>query len=276
VVRFRFLLQPNWVLLTLVVFVFAGACYWILAPWQFSRNADQQARNSALSASFTSKPVPLDQLVPADTEPTSAMTWRLVTMTGDYVPSGEAMARLRTVRGEPAFEILTPFRLTDGRNVLVDRGCQSPQDGKSVPSYPATPTGRVTVVTRVRSDEPVDKRATFLDSGKRQVYTVNSATVGKAAGLRISPGYFQLAEKQPGVVNALPLPQLDDGPYFSYALQWIIFGTMALFGLGYFSWREARPGGTLDTSTKPKRKSVAEILAEDEALEREEARSAAT
>lgn len=270
--RFRFLLQPNWLMLTLVVFVFAAACYSILAPWQFSRNADQQAQNAALTASFTSKPVPVEQLVPAGTEPSSNAVWRMVTMTGTYEPAGEAMARLRTVQGEPAFEIITPFRLTDGRTVLVDRGYQPPEAGKSVPDYTSPPTGRVTIAARAQADEPADKRPTFLDTGRRQIYSINSGTVAQATGMKIDPGYFQLDVNQPGVVNAaLPLPQLDDGPYFSYALQWIIFGSMALFGWGYFSWREARPGGALDNADKPKRKSVAEILADDEARDREEA-----
>ncbi|MBB5891559.1 SURF1 family protein [Kutzneria kofuensis] len=273
--RFRFLLQPNWLLLTAVVFVFAAACYAILAPWQFSRNADQQAQNTALTSSFTSKPVPLDQLVPAGTEPSSKAVWRLVTMTGTYEPAGEAMARLRTVQGEPAFEIVTPFRLTDGRTVLVDRGYQPPEAGKSVPDYAAAPKGQVTITARAQADEPADKRPTFLDSGRRQIYSINSGTVAQAANMKIDPGYFQLDANQPGVVKgALPLPQLDDGPYFSYAIQWLIFGSMALFGWGYFTWREARPGGALDNSDKPKRKSVAEILAEDEAREREEAAAA--
>jgi cytochrome oxidase assembly protein ShyY1 len=271
-VRFRFLLQPNWLMLTLVVFVFAAACYSILAPWQFSRNADQQAQNAALTASFTSKPVPVEQLVPAGTEPSSNAVWRMVTMTGTYEPAGEAMARLRTVQGEPAFEIITPFKLTDGRTVLVDRGYQPPEAGKSVPDYASPPTGRVTISARAQADEPADKRPTFLDTGRRQIYSINSGTVAQATGMKIDPGYFQLDVNQPGVVNAaLPLPQLDDGPYFSYALQWIIFGSMALFGWGYFSWREARPGGALDNADKPKRKSVAEILADDEARDREEA-----
>lgn len=271
-VRFRFLLQPNWLLLTAVVFVFAAACYAILAPWQFSRNADQQAQNIALTSSFTSKPAPLDQLVPAGAEPSSKAVWRLVTMTGTYEPAGEAMARLRTVQGEPAFEIVTPFRLTDGRTVLVDRGYQPPEAGKSVPDYAAAPEGQVTITARAQADEPADKRPTFLDSGRRQIYSINSGAVAQAANMKIDPGYFQLDANQPGVVKgALPLPQLDDGPYFSYAIQWLIFGSMALFGWGYFTWREARPGGALDNSDKPKRKSVAEILAEDEAREREEA-----
>ncbi|EWM13846.1 SURF1 family protein [Kutzneria sp. 744] len=274
--RFRFLLQPNWLLLTLVVFVFTAACYAVLAPWQFSRNADQQAQNSALTSSFTSKPVPLDSLVPAGVEPSGQAVWRLVTMTGRYEPAGETMARLRTVQGEPAFEIVTPFRLTDGRTVLVDRGHEAPQAGRSVPTYLAPPTGQVTITARAQDDEPADKRPSFLDTGKRQIYSINAATVATATGVHLDPGYYQLDQNQPGVVagGAIPLPQLDDGPYFSYAIQWLIFGSMALFGWGYFTWREARPGGALDNTdkpAKPKRKSVAEILAEDEALEREQA-----
>ena len=272
--RFRFLLQPNWLMLTVVVFVFAAACYSILAPWQFSRNADQQAQNAALTASFTSPPVPVGQLVPAGAEPSGKAVWRLVTMTGSYEPAGETMARLRTVQGEPAFEIVTPFRLTDGRTLLVDRGYEPPQAGKSVPTYVAPPAGQVTITARAQVDEPADKRPSFLDTGKRQIYSINAGTVAQATGVRLDPGYYQLTQNQPGMVQgggAIPLPQLDDGPYFSYALQWIIFGTMALFGWGYFSWREARPGGALDNSEKPKRKSVAEILAEDEARDREEA-----
>ena len=265
-VRFRFLFQPNWLLLTLVVFVFAAACYALLAPWQFSRNAEQQAQNSALTSSFTSKPVPLDQLVPAGAEPSGNAVWRLVTMTGTYQPAGEAMARLRTVQGEPAFEIVTPFKLTDGRTVLVDRGHESPQAGRSVPEYLAPPTGQVTITARAQHDEPADKRPTFLDTGKRQLYSINAGTVAAATGVRLDPGYYQLDANQPGVVKggAIPLPQLDDGPYFSYAIQWLIFGSMALFGWGYFSWREARPGGALDNvdqgtadkPAKPKRKSA--------------------
>lgn len=275
--RFRFLLQPNWLMLTVVVYVFAAACFTILAPWQFSRNADQQAQNAALTASFTSKPVPVEQLVPAGAEPSSNAVWRLVTLTGSYQPAGEAMARLRTVQGEPAFEIITPFKLTDGRTVLVDRGYEPPQAGKSVPTYVAPPTGEVTLTARAQADEPADKRPSFLDTGKRQIYSINAGTVAEAAGVKIDPGYYQLDVNQPGVVKgggAIPLPQLDDGPYFSYALQWIIFGSMALFGWGYFSWREARPGGALDNSDKPKRMSVAEILAEDEARDRAEAAAA--
>jgi hypothetical protein len=50
----------------------------------------------------------------------------------------------------------------------------------------------------------------------------------------VDSGYLQLVDNQPGGVGVLPLPDSDSGPFLSYAWQWLTFGAMALFGLGYF------------------------------------------
>ena len=84
---------------------------------------------------------------------------------------------------------------------------------------------------------------------------------------------------QPGVLSPLPLPQLDSGPFFSYALQWIAFGIMAPLAIGYLIYNELRPspelaGGEAQTSQRPGRRrkmSVAEAVAEEERREREQA-----
>jgi cytochrome oxidase assembly protein ShyY1 len=78
--------------------------------------------------------------------------------------------------------------------------------------------------------------------GHRQVYAISTRTVGAATGVRLEPGYVQLMDGSPGTLSALPLPQLDPGPSFAYALQWIAFGTMAPIGLIYLAWREASLG----------------------------------
>ncbi|GDY33115.1 SURF1 family cytochrome oxidase biogenesis protein [Gandjariella thermophila] len=271
--RFRFLLRPGWLALTLAVLLFAAACYTILAPWQFRRNAERVAQNAAVSSSLRTAPVPLDRLVSGSGEP-AAVEWRPVTMTGHYLPSGEALARLRTVQGEPAYEVLTPFQLQRGGVVLLDRGYVRPVGDVSIPAFAAPPGGEVTVSARVRQDEP-DNRPAFDRDGHRQVYAVNSAIVGQAAGLAIRPGYFELLADQPGVLNPLPLPQLDSGPFFSYALQWIAFGTMAILAWIYFTWRELQPGGVLTEHPAPsRRRSVAEMIAEEEAAERAERQAA--
>lgn len=266
----RFLLRPGWLALTVVVFTFAICCYTLLAPWQFRRDNEQVTQNNALTASFTAKPAPVAQLLPPGTKPDKNTEWHLVSITGTYLPSAEVVARLRTVQGEGAYEVLTPLRATDGTVYLIDRGYVGLSSNSGVLPYAAAPGGQVTVVARVRSDETDPKnREAFADAstnGKLQSYTVDSRVVAKSSGLAIRPGYFQLDVNQPGVLSPLPLPQLESGPYFSYALQWLAFGTMALLGWLYFTVRELRPGGALTTERpqRGRRKSVAEMLAEDE------------
>jgi cytochrome oxidase assembly protein ShyY1 len=108
-----------------------------------------------------------------------------------------------------------------------------------------------------------------------QVYAVDSRAVAAETGLTIRPGYVQLADGSPGVLGALPLPELEAGPFLSYALQWITFGAMALLAWLYFTWREVRPGGVLSAPSssatgRPRRQSVAQQIAEEEARERAE------
>jgi cytochrome oxidase assembly protein ShyY1 len=259
------LLRPGWLVLTLVVLVFAGACFAILAPWQFRRNAERSAQNSELQASFTAHPTPIETTPPGE--------WRQVLLKGRYLPEAETVARLRTVQGEPAFEVLTPFRLDSGGVVLVDRGYIPPVQGVHIPPYPQAPAGPATLTARVRAGETDPQhRPAFHDAttdGHTQVYAIDVPIVAAATKLPLRPGYVQLTEGQPGVLRALPLPQLDSGPFLSYALQWIAFGTMALLALVYFSWREGQPGGALaePRPDKPKRRTVASMIAEEEAAE---------
>jgi cytochrome oxidase assembly protein ShyY1 len=272
-VRLRFLLRPGWLALTVVVFTFAICCFTLLSPWQFGRNTERDQQNSSLEASFTAAPLPLTQLLAPGAVPDQRTEWHLVSITGQYLADKEVVARLRTVQGEGAFEVLTPLRTADGTVVLIDRGYVRLDSKSGVLPYPPPPAGTVQVTARVRSDETDPKnRDAFADAstgGQLQSYVVDSKVVARASGLAIRPGYFQLDVDQPGVLGALPLPQTDSGPFLSYALQWIAFGAMALLGWLYFTVRELKPGGAL-TTPKPsgertRRKSVAEILAEDDA-----------
>lgn len=279
-VRLKFLLRPSWLALVVGVLAFAFACFTLLSPWQFNRNGEREVQNNAIQASMTAEPRPLNDVLPPGTIPDSRTEWTRISTTGTYLPEHEVVARLRTVQGQPAFEVLTPFRTTDGQVMVVDRGYLQPDSRTEVPPYAAPPAGTVTLVARIRQDETDPKnRDAFADAsthGGLQSYSVDSRVVARASGLDIRRGYFQLDSGQPGVLNALPLPQLDAGPFFSYALQWIAFGVMAIGGLVYFTVREMKPGGVLNEmaqreKNRRRRKSVAEILAEDEAAARGEA-----
>lgn len=240
--RLKFLLRPGWIGFAVAVVVFSTLCFTVLSPWQFRRDAENQAQNDAIQSSMTTPPKPLDQVLRPGTNPGPGTEWSQVTFSGHYLPAGETLGWQRTVLGEPAFEVLTPFQLDNGTTLLVDRGYIRPIHGIQAPPYPAPPTGRVTVSARVRVDEEDrDHRPAFQRDGHLWVYAIDAATVSAGTGVAIRPGYFQLNEQQPGVLQTLPLPQLDSGPYFSYALQWIAFGVMAPLGLAYLVYRELNP-----------------------------------
>ncbi|MEO6882372.1 MAG: SURF1 family cytochrome oxidase biogenesis protein [Mycobacteriaceae bacterium] len=239
--RLRFLLRPGWIILALVIAGFAWACFTQLAPWQLGKNTATDARNARISASFAEAPVALSALVTPGSAPLAAQEWRVVTVQGRYLDTDQVLARLRTVDGTPAYEVLTPFRVTSGETVLVDRGYVRPQVGTAAPPVPAAPGGEVTLQGRLRLDESVDPaRAEELVNGVQQVYSVNAALVGTLTRTTITPGYVQLSEGQPGVLGVLGVPSLDSGPYLSYGLQWLAFGIMAPLGLAYLVRSELR------------------------------------
>lgn len=232
--RLRFLLRPGWIILALVIAGFAWACFTQLAPWQLGKNTATDARNARISASFAEAPVALSTLVAPGSAPVTDQEWRVITVRGRYLDADQVLARLRTVDGTPAYEVLTPFRTTGGETVLVDRGYVRPQVGTSAPPVPAAPGGEVGLQGRLRLDETIDPtRTSEVVDGVRQVYSVNAALVGTLTRTTITPGYVQLSGGQPGGLGVLGVPSLDSGPYLSYGLQWLAFGIMAPLGLAY-------------------------------------------
>ena len=234
----RFLLRPGWLALIAVAVGFAVACYTLLAPWQFGREAERDAQQQAIDDSYRIAPVPLAELVPAGAGVRPDVEWRQVTVSGQYLPEAQALVRLRVFDGKPAFEVLTPLRTDDGRLVLVDRGFVTSEAGVTVPSFPAPPAGPVTLLGRLRVDETdPQRRPVFDDGGHRQLWAADSRPVAAATGLALEPGRLQLTADQPGVLAPVPVaPNTGAAPFtnFSYALQWLTFGAIALFAVVYF------------------------------------------
>ncbi|HEY8374427.1 MAG TPA: SURF1 family protein [Pseudonocardiaceae bacterium] len=276
--RLKVLLRPGWLALTVVVAAFATICFTLLAPWQYQRHEERVQLRDSVQAASTTAPVELSQLLAPDQAPDQNVEWRQVTLTGTYLPDAEVVVRLRSVQGKPAYEVLTPLRLADGSTALVNRGFVRPEEGTRVPDYPAPPTGTVTVTALVRADEGGnEQRQAFVQDGHRQVYSANSRTVAEAVGLDLRPGIFQLTADQPGVLNALPLPDLSLGPHLAYSLQWAAFGVMAIAGWCYYAYREIRPAE--DHPERPGRRGridVAAALAAEEAAEEAAERAADT
>ncbi|WP_040789913.1 SURF1 family cytochrome oxidase biogenesis protein [Nocardia paucivorans] len=244
--RLAFLLRPGWLILAVVVVAFAYLCFTVLAPWQLGKNASTSERNRLIAESVRADPIPVGQVLDGDTG--AATEWRRVVAEGSYVPDSTVLVRLRHLDGAPGYGVLTAFRLTDGRILLVDRGLVAAVEGSRPPSVAEPPAGIHRVEARIRKSEGADpERPPSVQDGYRQVYSVDVAQETDVLGLPLTPvptgdreGYLQLGENQPGAFTPVPLPQLDAGPYLSYGLQWLAFGIMAPLGLAYFIWAEIR------------------------------------
>jgi len=239
--RSAFLLRPAWLALFVVVIAFAYLCFTVLAPWQLGKNTKTSRENAQISSSLTADPVPVTTLLPHQDSSAPDDQWRRVTATGRYLPDAQALARLRVIDGDPAFEVLTPFAVDGGPVVLVDRGYVRPVQGSRVPTIATPPPGPVTITARLRDSEPVvGGKDPFEQDGTQQVYSINTAQVSAVTGAPLAGSYLQLVEDQPGGLGVISLPRLDAGPFLSYGIQWIAFGIVAPILLGYFVYAEIR------------------------------------
>lgn len=212
----------------------------LLSWWQFSRRADTVAANAVIVANTAAAPVPLDALVPGLTSYRPALRWRTVEVEGTYLPQDELLVRNRVnPGGDPGFEVLTPFRLADGRVFVLDRGWVSIGTKQDRPDFvPPAPSGTVTVAAWLQGDEgPLAGRT----APAGQIPSVDLQAVADQLGVPTWTGaYGQVrsespaAEVTPQRIEPRPADTgVDEGTHLSYAIQWILF---ALLGFGALGW----------------------------------------
>jgi cytochrome oxidase assembly protein ShyY1 len=250
--RLSFLLRPGWVALAVVVIAFTYLCFSVLAPWQLGKNTKTSRENNQIQQSLTTAPVPLKTLLPQQDSSAPDAQWRRVTATGRYLPDKQLVVRLRVADGDPALEVLVPFLVDGGPNVLVDRGYVRPEQGSRLPPIPPPPHDTVTITARLRdSEQPVLDKQSFISDGVRQVYSIDIGQIATLTGVPLAGSYLQLVDNQPGGLGVIGLPHLDAGPFLSYGIQWITFGVVAPILLGYFVYAEVRARRAEKSQTVP-------------------------
>ncbi|WP_099299014.1 SURF1 family cytochrome oxidase biogenesis protein [Corynebacterium dentalis] len=258
-------LTPGWVLTAVLVLTFTYFAFTFLGPWQLNKGEQKSAFNHRLEAAMQYDPVPAAEVLPRDGSSAGLeKEWTHVQLQGRFITDAEVLLRNRPVSSSPAFQILTPFQTEAGQTILVNRGWVPPVEGADVPEIPNPPTGEVTVTGYVRMSEAKPNTPPTQSQGFTQVMGIHTETIGEevepeleAAGA-LSSGqetplveeYIQLDEvsvdamneqdSSDATINAIPLPQLDNGPHLSYGIQWITFGIAAPAALIWFGYSEIR------------------------------------
>ena len=261
---FGFLLSRRWVLFALVVAVLAYAAWW-LGEWQFGRLDDRKADNSVIRVNEDRAPAPAADVLAVGEDPGHDEEWRLVTASGTYDAASTVIVRYRTRDGVAGVDVVVPLVTDDGTALLVDRGWLAVDpSGASRGDVPDPPSGEIEVTGWVRADGSGD--STRVDGLSTRA--VSSETIGPAIGRDVYGGFVELRyeDGKPATgLEAVELPELDNGPHFFYGLQWWFFGVLAVFGFFYLLYDEWRggPRSARSRSTKPpKPKSRSRLQAE--------------
>jgi cytochrome oxidase assembly protein ShyY1 len=247
--RWRFAFQRRWFTYLCMAIAFAIACGF-LSHWQFGRNAQTVALNTLVTANYKAAPVAPATLLATKSFYSTDDQYRRVTMTGRYLTSKQILVRDRSLGPNPGFEVLTPFRETNGDTFVVDRGWVAIGTKHSYPDYiPPAPKGREVVTARLQGSETVLPGRV---SPTGQIAEINVPSVAQMVHLTDAyTGAYGLltseTPKPPSRPIAIPKPVIDNGPFLSYAFQWILFAIMGFGGLAWALRQEYRARNAEDS-----------------------------
>ncbi len=203
-------------------------CLWA-AQWQFNRGLDRQARNDAIEKNTSRTIEPLVSLI----SDVKSHEWQTTMITGIFDTSQQILLRNRYFEGVYGFQLLTRFETVDGKSFWVDCGwLKAGANALTPPEIPDLPRDEVTIQGRLRLDSSLPRGAFFALPSDGSQGLISQANAQSST--RVSENFYLdlLTGDRPELTPAVPaeLPELSDGPHMAYALQWVFFGGLVIYG----------------------------------------------
>ena len=199
----------------------------VAADWQYTRGIDRQARNNIIEERIARSPIELSSrdAVLDNNE------WQSITTTGRFDSTQQILLRNRYWEGKYGYEVLTLFTNASGEKFWVDRGwVKAGATATTPPEVTAVPVGDVSITGRFRLDSSLPRGSFFAlpATGEGLVSELNAQSQ-----LDTEKFYIDLLSgSEASLTPAAPaqLPPLSDGPHMAYALQWLFFGGLIVYG----------------------------------------------
>ena len=201
-------------------------CIWA-ADWQYTRGVDRQARNNVIEERIARSAIDLEarDAILGNNE------WQSVTTNGRFDSTQQILLRNRYWEGKYGYEVLTLFTSTSGEKFWVDRGwVKAGATATTPPEVTNVPDSDVSITGRLRLDSSLPRGSFFAlpASGQGLVSELNAQSQMDTEKFYID----LLSGSDPSLTPAAPaqLPPLSDGPHKAYALQWLFFGGLIIYG----------------------------------------------
>lgn len=219
--------KEPWALLkSLIALALVVLCLWG-AQWQYHRGVDRHARNTVIEERITRDAIALSE-IDGNLENNE---WQTVSTSGSFDQSQQILLRNRYSEGKYGYEVLTLFTSTTGKKFWVDRGwVQAGATATTPPVITKVPDSEVNITGRFRLDSSLPRGSFFAlpNSGEGLVSELNAQSQMDTEKFYID----LLSGSDPSLTPDVPaqLPSLSDGPHMAYALQWLFFGGLAIYG----------------------------------------------
>jgi surfeit locus 1 family protein len=226
--------------------VVSAAVFVRLGIWQLHRRGERRALNAVVIARLAEPERDATTLPLGDT---AGVRFRRVRVAGTPDYDHELILAARSHNGSPGVNLLTPVRLAgQDTAVLVNRGWVYAPDGATIDERKFRELD--SVFTGFAETYPSAAGGSY--AGKPSVL----ARLGMEAAARAVPYplarfYVVALGDSTGAADRparLTVPPLDEGPHFSYAVQWFSFALIGLAGAGFVvkqsrdAQPDARPG----------------------------------
>ena len=211
---------------TLVAFGLVLLCLWA-AQWQYQRGVDRHARNVLIAEQSQLPPIEFKNLLGniADYE------WRKISLRGSFDDKNQILLRNRYHDGMYGFEQLTLF-VFDERKIWVDRGwVKAGSDATVPPQLQPTNQGLISIDGRLRLDSSLPRGKFFAVANDSERNLVSQLDARR--GIQTEKFYIDLISASDASMNPdvpVDLPELSDGPHMAYALQWLFFAGLVIYG----------------------------------------------
>jgi cytochrome oxidase assembly protein ShyY1 len=201
-------------------------CIWA-ANWQYTRGIDRHARNNVIEERIAKSPI---ELSARDADPVNN-EWQSVSTNGRFDSNQQILLRNRYSEGKYGYEVLTLFTSNSGEKFWVDRGwVQAGATATTPPEVTKVPEVDVSITGRFRLDSSLPRGSFFALPGDGQGLV---SELNAQSQLDTEKFYIDLLSgSDPSLTPAVPaqLPALSDGPHMAYALQWLFFGGLIVYG----------------------------------------------
>ena len=201
-------------------------CLWG-SQWQYHRGVDRHARNAVIQDRIAQSPIELKSVSGALVD----YEWQTVSVEGVFDNEKQILLRNRYNDGKYGYEVLTLFKSTANKSFWVDRGwVQAGATATTPPVITEVPTSQVSITGRLRLDSSLPRGSFFALPGKGEGLV---SELNAQSQLNTEKFYIDLLSgSEPSLTPDVTaqLPELSDGPHMAYALQWLFFAGLVIYG----------------------------------------------